>query len=172
MKKTLLLLLFGIMGMAQTTYKEVDIDAASGNAYETLLTNVEFGYNNMTVSSYLQKINMIYSNDKFHNYTQDHDTQRFEKQSISGQEKQGYVYIRFYKKKVSQYEMPMTTKVEIWGDWQKVVEFYCGYWSRELNFADVKPSEVVSTRFLSDVATLTFPDSNTAKITVITAKDR
>lgn len=173
MKHTLLivLLLIGGWATAQTTFKEADIDAASGNAYETLLTNVEFGFNDDCISSYLQKIKMMW-NEKYIEDKKDYYLSRYEKTSIIGKEKQGYVYVKHYLKTVPEYEFPMTTKVEIWGDWDKVVEFYVGFWSRKLSFTDVKQGEVVSTRFLTDVATLSFPDSNTAKITVVTAKDR
>lgn len=171
--KTLCFFLLGTLAaMAQTSFTNADIDAASGNRYETLLTNVELGYNDLTISAYLQKIGMTYSADKYHSYTDAADTQRFQKQIISGKEQQGYVYVKHYKKKIAQYKHPMTTKVEIWGDPQKVIEFFCGYWSTSLNFADVNPGEVVSCRFLTDVATLTFPDAKTAKITVVSAKDR
>lgn len=166
----LIILLFCFNAFAQTNYKDADIDAAAGNQYETLLTNVESGYNGGAIQSYLQKIGMTMEGnvvDKPDNFSF-----KFKKKIVSGAEKQGYVHVKMLKKKIAQYNQPMTTKVEISGDPQKVIEFFCGFWSTSLNFADVKMGEVVSSRFLSDVATLTFPDSNTAKITVVTAKAR
>ncbi|MDP3679759.1 MAG: hypothetical protein Q8R22_02865 [Flavobacterium sp.] len=173
MKKILVLLLLSFGLQAQTSYKEVDIDAASGNNYETLLTNVEYGYNDGTIQACLQKTGMIRSDRKF--WKQNGGgifTGRYEKQTVTGVEKQGYIYVKFDGKKIPQYSLPLTTKVEIYGDVQSIIKFYINYWSTDLNFNDVKVGEVVSTRFLSDVATLSFPDGNTAKITVVTAKDR
>ena len=172
MKLLYIALLIGFTAFGQTSYKDADIDAASGNQYETLLTNVEFGYNAASISGYLQKIGMTQSADKFCSYTTTVDTQQFQKKIVSGAEKQGFVTVKMFKTKVAKYDLPMTTKIEISGDWKKVVEFFCGFWSTSISVEDVKPGEVVSSRFLSDVATLTFPDSNTAKITVVTAKDR
>lgn len=173
MKKLLLLFLLTIATQAQTNYKDVDIDAAAGNRYETLLTNVEYGYNDGTIQSGLRKIGMIQSDRKFWKQTEAGIfTIRYEKQTVTGLGKQAYVYLKFSGKKIPQYSLPMTTKVELYGDIEAIINFYVTYWSRSLNFNDVKPGEVVSTRFLTDVATLSFPDAATAKITVITAKDR
>lgn len=173
--KKLLLLVFLIIGLgtqAQTKYKEADIDAMSGNPYETLLTNVEYGFNDGCIQRYLQKIRMHLSRDEHAKLDKNNYQFRYDKSSIIGEEKPGYIYVKYYLKDIPQYSDPMTTQVEIWGDVEKVIEFYVGFWSRSLNFNDVKKGEIVSTRFLSDVATLSFPDSNTAKITVVTAKDR
>lgn len=178
MKRLLLLLLFSISVQAQTSFKQVDIDAASGNDYETLLTNTEITNTSWGVQYYLQHNQYPY--DEIYNY-KNHKTlmkenvyylERFKKNTLTGEEKQSYIWVKTYIKKVPQYTVPMTTKVEIYGDKISVIQFYCNFWSRQLNFNDVKPGEVVSTRFLTDVATLSYPDSNTAKITIVTAKDR
>lgn len=173
MKKLLLLLLVITTAIqAQTTFSNEDIAASAGNRYETLLTNTEALYGDGTIQSYLQKIGMRYSGYEYADYKEnEYNFYRFEKSTLIGNENQTYVYIKIHLKPVKEYEYPMATKVEIWGDWRKVVEFYCGYWSRSLNFDEVKPGEVVSTRFLTDIATLTFPDAETAKITVVTARD-
>lgn len=116
---------------------------------------------------------MIHSNYSFSKSVKNvYALGRFEKQSLIGDEKQGYVYVKYYFKKIQQYTLPLTTKIEIYGDVNTVIKFYVNYWSRQLNFDDVKVGEVVSTRFLTDVATLSFPSSNTAKITVVSSKDR
>ncbi|WP_348814083.1 hypothetical protein [Flavobacterium maritimum] len=173
MKKILAFLMISFAVQAQTSFKQVDIDAASGNNYETLLTNVEYGYNDGTIQACLQKIGMIHSNRKFWKQNEAGIfIGRYEKQTLTGVEKQAYVYVKFDGKKIPQYSLPLTTKVEITGDVYSIIKFYINYWSRDLNFNDVKIGEVVSTRFLTDVATLSFPDANTAKITVVTAKDR
>lgn len=172
MKKLLLLLLFSLATQAQTTMKEVDIDAAAGNQYETLLTNVEYGLNHTDIENFLNDIGYSKSSSKLTKRTDNSVSYRFEKQIVSGVEKQSYIYIKLASKKVPQYSLPMITKVEITGNVNSIIEFYCKYWSRQLNFNDVKPGEIVSTRFLTDVATLSYPDANTAKITVVTAKDR
>ncbi|RWX03377.1 hypothetical protein [Flavobacterium cerinum] len=170
--KNLIILLLCFNAFGQTTYEDVDIDAAAGNQYETLLTNVEYGNNDSAIQAYLQKIGMADCGAKFSKDTPTEWQYKFQKKIVSGVEQQGYVNVKFTKKKIAKYDLPMTTKVEITGDPQKVIQFFCGFWSTSLNFADVKFGEVVSSRFLSDVATLTFPDSKTAKITVVTAKDR
>ncbi|MDI5894383.1 hypothetical protein [Flavobacterium algoritolerans] len=172
MKKILVLLLFSFGLQAQTSYKDVDISAAAGNDYETLLTNVEYGLNHTDMENFFNDIGYSSSGFKFSKRTENSVSYRFEKQIISGKEKQSFVYVKLASKKIPQYTLPMITKVEIYGDVQSIIKFYINYWSTDLNFNDVKVGEVVSTRFLSDVATLSFPDANTAKITVVTAKDR
>lgn len=178
MKKILLLLLLSFGLQAQTSYKEVDISAAAGNDYETLLTNTEAAYGDANIQIYLQHNGYIHDgeynmkNRKILNVTNVSSLSRYKKQTLTGVEKPSYVWVKLHFKKVPQYSMPMSTKVEIYGDKMAVIQFYCNFWSRELNFNDVKPGEVVSTRFLTDVATLSYPDSSNAKITVVTAKDR
>ncbi len=177
MKKIILLFLFSIATQAQTTLKQVDIDAAAGNDYETLLTNNEAMYGDMNVQLYLLHNDFMY--DEVYNRKNSKDwhitnfvLSRFKKKTLTGVEKQSYVWVKTSLKKIPQYLLPMATKVEIYGDKIAVIQFYCNFWSRQLNFNDVKPGEIVSTRFLTDVATLSYPDANTAKITVVTAKDR
>jgi len=178
MKKLLLLLLLSVATQAQTSYKEVDIQAVAGNDYETLLTNTEATNGDASIQIYLKHNGYIddgeynMKNHKTLNIPNVSNLSRYKKQTLTGIEKQSYVWVKLNFKKVPQYSQPMTTKVEIYGDRIAVIQFYCNFWSRQLNFNDVKPGEVVSTRFLSDVATLSFPDANTAKITVVTAKDR
>ena len=167
MKKILLLFLFSINVQAQTTYKQVDIQAASGNDYETLLTNVvsdeyddfrvykllrDLGYNTTT---YLKPIK------KGYDFTIKYDKEKNNNESV---------YAHFIVKKIN--ETPVTTKIEIYGDVKSVIRYFINFWSTTLNFEDVKVGEIVSCKFLSDVATLSFPDSKTAKITVVSVKDR
>lgn len=176
MKKLLLLLLFSIATQAQTNYKDVDIQAAAGNQYETLLTNVELGFGDFQL--YLQRNEYPY--DEIYNYKNRntlgkenvYDLSRYKKNTLTGVEKPSYIWVKTYFKKVPQYTLPMITKVEVYGDKLAVIKLFCNFWSRSLNFNDVKPGEIVSTRFLTDVATLSYPDATTAKITVVTAKDR
>jgi hypothetical protein len=179
MKKLLLLaFIFAASVQAQTSFKEVDIDAAAGNKYETLLTNVEFITGDMNIQSYLQKNGWVddfdfnYKNRNTLSKQNQFLTARYKKQALIGKEKQSYIWVKILLKKVPNYDLPMATKVEVYGDKIGVINFYCNFWSRELNFNDVKPGEIVSTRFLTDVATLSYPDATTAKITVVTAKDR
>lgn len=158
---------------AQTSIHPNDIKAASGNDFETLLTNVEYGLNVGSIEECFKNMDMIHSNYSFSKSVKNvYALGRFEKQVLTGNEKQGYVYVKYYFKKVPQYTLPLTDKIEIFGDVNSVIKFYVSYWSRQLNFNDVKVGEVVSTRFLTDVATLSFPASNTAKITVVSSKDR
>lgn len=174
MKKTVLFFIFFISSVnAQTNINQDDIRAVSGNDFETLLTNVEYGLNVGSIEECMNKMDMIHSNYSFSKSVKNvYALGRFEKQSLIGDEKQGYVYVKYYLKKTPQYTLPLTTKIEIYGDSNTVIKFYVNYWSRQLNFNDVKMGEVVSTRFLTDVATLSFPTSNTAKITIVSSKDR
>lgn len=178
MNKLLLILLFSFATQAQTTMKEVDIDAAAGNRYETLLTNVELGTGDINIQDYLQHNEYPY--DDIYNYKNRntlgvknvYDLSRYKKNTLIGKEKQSYIWVKLYFKKVPEYSLPMVSKVEIYGDKLAIIQFYCNFWSRSLNFNDVKPGEIVATRFLSDVATLSYPDATTAKITVVTTKNR
>lgn len=174
MKKTFLFFILFISSInAQTSIHKDDIRAVSGNDFETLLTNVEYGLNVGSIEECFNKMDMIHSDFAFSKSVKNvYALGRFEKQILLGNEKQSYVYVKYYFKKIPQYTLPLTTKIEIYGDAQSVIKFYINYWSRELNFNDVKIGEVVSTRFLTDIATLSFPTSNTAKITIISSKDR
>lgn len=170
MKKLIFLLLFTVSAInAQTAYTNDDISAASGNDFETLLTNVEYGYNDATIQDFLQKMDFVKSDRSVNKVgSVGNFTARYEKQNA----KNVFIYVKFEGKKVTQYSLPLTSKVEIYGDVNSIITFYVNYWSHELNFDDVKKGEVVSTRFLSDVATLSFIDANTAKITVVSSKQR
>lgn len=169
----ILILILSLTGYAQTSLSQNDINAAAGNRFETLLTDVEVENSMISIGVYLQiKGGMTDSGVKHHKIDESSYLRRYEKKIIQGKEKQGYVYIKEYHENVEGYETPITHKVEIWGDPIKVIEFYCGFWSRALDFEDVDRNEVATTRFLTDVATLSFPDSNTAKITVVPAKSR
>lgn len=177
MKKLVYLFLLIFTGAtAQTSYTNDDIQASANNQYETLLTNVELGSGDVNIQSFLQKNDFIFDSDynqknrlklsKQNEFT----TARYKSQTVTGEGKQTYIFVKLYMKKAQ--ALPLITKVELYGDIPGIINFYCNFWSRELNFNDVKIGEVVSTRFLSDVATLSFPDASTAKITIVTAKDR
>lgn len=169
MKKVFFILLITLQATAQTSFSTNDIAAAAGNDFETLLTNVEYGYNDATIQDCLQKMDFIKSDPKVNKVGNvGNFTARYEKQNA----KDVFVYVKFVGKKIAQYNLPLTTQVEIYGDTNSIINFYINYWSRQLNFDDVKKGEAVSTRFLTDVATLSFIDSNTAKITVVSAKLR
>lgn len=169
MKKLLLLLLLTSCAFAQTTYKDADIQAMAGNEYETLLTNIVnelYSENNYHVSKLLQDLG--YNTTTYlkpvkenFDYTVKYDKEKNNKESV---------YVRYYTKLVS--KKNIVTKVEIYGDVKTVIRFYLNFWTTQLNFEDIKIGEVVSNKFLTDVATLSFPDNKTAKITVVTAKDR
>lgn len=173
MKKILLLLLVSFSAVhAQTTFADADIDAAAGNKHETLLTNVELGYNDGAIQDFLQLgLNFIHSDRKYNINNGRYVQYRFEKNILTNKQETIYIYYRLYKKQIPQYNLPLTTKVEIWGDYINVIKFFIGFWSRQLDFENIKPGTVVNTRFLTDIATLSIPDGSTAKITVVTAKD-
>lgn len=175
MKKAVLFFILFISSLnAQTSINQNDIIAASGNRFETLLTNVEYGGINVgSIEECFNAMDMIHSDYSFSKSVKNvYALGRFEKQVLIGNEKQGFVYVKYYFKEIPQYTLPLTTKIEIYGDINTVIKFYVNYWSRKLNFNDVKIGEVVSTRFLTDIATLSFPESNMAKIIIVSSKDR
>lgn len=167
MKQIILFLLFSLKLQAQTNYKEVDISAMAGTEYETLLTNVVYNeYDDLRVFKLLKDLgynNITYSKPvkQGSGFTAKYDKENNKNESV---------YANFIVNKIN--EAPITTKVEIYGDVRTIIRFYINFWSTDLNFEDVKVGEVVSCKFLSDVATLSFPDTKTAKITVVSAKDR
>lgn len=166
MKKILLLLLFSFGLQAQTSYKEVDISAAAGNDYETLLTNVVYNQFDFHIDNLLNDLG--YNNITFLKPIKEGCD--FKIQYDKENNKNVTVYVHYIAKNIN--NTSVINKVEIYGDQQAVIRFYINFWSNDLNFNDVKLGEIVSTRFLTDVATLSYPDANTAKITVVTAKDR
>lgn len=172
MKKLLFILLVSFSALnAQTTFSDADIDAARGNRYETLLTNVDIVDSDGAIQGFMQLgLNFIHSDRKYNINNNQYIQYRFEKNIFTNKQETIYMYYRLYKKQIPQYNLPLTTKVEIWGDYANVIKFFIGFWSRQLDFENIKPGTVVNTRFLTDIATLRV-DGSTAKITVVTAKD-
>jgi hypothetical protein len=168
MKQVILFLLFSLQLQAQTSYKNDDIVAAAGTEYEYLLTNIEYGLNDAAIQHLLgdmeyMRITEFKPLKNPNDYTIQYANQR---------NKSAVVSVHYLSKNIPGQNLPLTTKIEIFGDVNAVIKFYINFWSSQLNFEDIKVGEVVSTRFLSDVATLSFPDSKTAKITVVSSKDR
>lgn len=167
MKQIILFLLFSLQLQAQTNYKEVDISAMAGTEYETLLTNVVYNeYDDYRISKLLEDLGYNTTTylkpiKKGFDFTIKYDKENNNNESV---------YAHYLVKNIN--GTPITTKVEIYGDVRTIIRFYINFWSTDLNFEDVKVGEVVSCKFLSDVATLSFPDTKTAKITVVSAKDR
>lgn len=168
MKQIALFLLFSLQLQAQTSYKNNDIVAAAGTEYEYLLTNIEYGLNDAAIQHLLGDMEFIRTTE-FKPLKNPND---YIIQYANQRNKNTILKVHFLSKKVPGLNLPLTTKIEIFGDVNSVIKFYINFWSTELNFEDIKLGEVVSNRFLSDVATLSFPDSKTAKITVVSAKDR
>lgn len=174
-KLLLLLLLLPISFLAQTSFSEVEIDAASGNGYETLMCNVEYGFQDVSIQSFLQtelKMYMVSNN---------HDKWLFEKVEYTfasklrqGKEKERFLNYTIYRKKHPKFpdNTGIVEKVVITGDWNDIVSFFVGYWSRTVNLGDVAVGEIASTRFLTDVATIRYEADGTGTITVVSAKDR
>lgn len=173
MKKLLFLLLFPFVCFSQTSLMDDDIYAAAGNDFEWLMTNVDtsnkggLGYEGL-----LTRMGFIYDDKYKGNLHNDKFWQRrYLKNIVSGNEKQSPIYFKESYKKVSSYKYPIITKMEIWGDSENIIKFYINFWSRALNFKDTKPGETVTTRFLSDVASLSVGTNGQSKIVVTTAKD-
>lgn len=172
MKKLFLstvLSLFALVVFGQTTMTDADIQAQASNRYEYLMTNIVDDYAYSKSQWLLNDMDLTPSETGFEN-NDSRMTFRFEKQILTGDEKQQYVDGLWEYEKIK--GQKVVKKVTISGPSRLVTEFYVKFWSRKLNFDDVKPGETVSTRFLTDVATLTFNYDGTAKIEVVPAKDR
>lgn len=169
MKKLLLLLLFiPLLSMAQTSFSETDIDAAAGNGYETLLTNVEPAFPDMSLQLFLQnELQMVEVSQKA---TSQEIQRAFKSKARIGKEAPQQLEANFYLEPNGDHGI--VNQVKITGDWNAVVKVFTGFWSRTLNLRDVSPGEIASTRFLTDVATIKLLDDGTGMITVVTAKDR
>lgn len=172
MKTLLLLLILPTFLFSQTSIKDDDIYAAAGNEFEWLMTNVDtsnkggYGYEGLLTRmgfSYDDKYKLS-SDEKFWQ-------RRYSENIVSGNEKQSVIYFKENYKKVAGYKYPVITKMEIWGNTETIISFYVNFWSRALNFRDTKPGETVTTRFLSDVASLSVGMNGQSKIVVTTAKD-
>jgi hypothetical protein len=172
MRILLLLLLFPTFLFSQTSIKEENIYAAAGNQFEWLMTNVDtFNKGGYGYEGLLTRMG-FYFDDEYKDIYNDKFWQRkYSEKIVSGNEKRATIYFKESYKKVSGCKYPIITKMEIWGDTESVVTFYVNFWSRALNFRDTKPGETVTTRFLSDVASLSVGTNGQSKIVVTTAKD-
>lgn len=65
----------------------------------------------------------------------------------------------------------LTKKVIFKGDYNRLVEFYIEFWSRSINWNDVKKGDVVSTRFLGDIAVFSFDKNGNPQIIVQGTKE-
>ena len=92
------------------------------------------------------------------------------KRQVSGNAKPSVILVTYFNKKLKELEYPITQKVEITGDTQSIITFYVNFWSRAINFKDTKPGETVTTRFLTDVASLSVGTNGQSKIVVTTSK--
>lgn len=152
----------------QTTYSDAEIRAVAGNRWEYLIvgtdisegyTNVQSLLNKMGFSPIInpkdrEKIMWVHSNQtngKIKVYTREKTTKKIMIKDIP------FYYVK---------------SLDIYGDKLSIIKFYINFWSKALNFRDVKEGETVSVRFLSDVATLTVNKDNTAIIKVRSAKER
>ncbi|GEN71593.1 hypothetical protein [Chryseobacterium lathyri] len=171
MKKLLFLLLFPITIFSQTSLTTDDIYAAAGNDYETLITNIEAGDNFQAVSDLLYKIGLVDDESYKTNFDVLNQKWKYVEQITSGNTKPAVVYIHWSGKRAKGYVQPIITKLELLGDTENIIKFYVNFWSRAINFKDIKPGETVTTRFLSDVAALSVGTNGQSKIVVTTSKD-
>ncbi|TXI88974.1 MAG: hypothetical protein E6Q36_04265 [Chryseobacterium sp.] len=170
MKRLLFFLLFPLLSFAQTSLTDADIAAAAGNDYETLLTNIgidrEGGF---AINHYLHIMGFT-PDEKFTQYGENFK-QKYVQQIVSGNTNPAVICVSYLNKKVKGYDFPVTQKVDISGDTEYIIKFYANFWSRAINFKDTKPGEIVTTRFLSDVAALSVGTNGQSKIVVTTASD-
>lgn len=170
MKILFLLLLFPIYLFSQTSLKDEDIYAAAGNSYETLLTNISIDREGgFAINHFLHK--MGFSPDEKYTQHGENFKQKYVQQITTGHAKPSVIWVTYQNKKVKNYSLPVTQRVDISGDTESIITFYVNFWSRAINFRDTKPGETVTTRFLTDVAALTVGTNGQSKIVVTTAKD-
>jgi len=155
--------------IAQTSFSEADIYAAAGNEHETLLTNVEPTYPDTSIQAFLQTSLMMYEES---NKVSKYELYRVYKNKSNFKTTESRLFYKISTKPVSGYKYGISSKIEIWGDYEKVVRFFCQYWTNSINFDDIKRGESASTRFLTDFATLSFSPDGSAKIIVVSTKDR
>ena len=99
-------------------------------------------------------------------------TQVFTQQIATGNEKPSTLTYFAQTKPAAGYRWGVIDNFTITGDWEYVVKYFANFWSRKVSLGDVKPGELASTRFLSDVATISYLGNNKGKIEVVSAKDR
>lgn len=167
MKNLLLFLLFPAFVFCQTTIKNEDIYAAAGNEYEELLTNTT--NDGFAINHFLHRMNFTPDGELIKNGQ--NYKQKYIQQIVSGNAKPSVILVTYFNKKLKELEYPITQKVEITGDTQSIITFYVNFWSRAINFKDTKQGETVTTRFLTDVASLSVGTNGQSKIVVTTSKD-
>lgn len=172
MKKLILLfLLLPLLAIGQTSFSRADIQAASGNRHETLLTNTDAMDTSADLQGFAQsglgmfEISHNFDNDKKPIYV-------YAAKSQQGKEKRPQIKITFNIVDSKKYQFGMAKDVTITGDWEYAVKFFTTFWSRKISLGDVKVGELASTRFLTDVATISYNQDGTGTIKVVTAKDR
>jgi hypothetical protein len=170
MRILLLLLILPTFLFSQTSLKDEDIYAAAGNSYETLLTNISIDREGgFAINHFLHK--MGFTPDEKYTQHGENFKQKYVQQITSGNATPAVIWVTYLNKKIKGYEIPVTQKIDISGDTESIITFYVNFWSRALNFRDTKPGETVTTRFLSDVASLSVGTNGQSKIVVTTAKD-
>lgn len=170
MKTLFLLLILPTFLFSQTSIKEADIYAAAGNRFETLLTNVSIDREGgFAINHFLHT--MGFTPDEKYTEHGEKFKQKYVQQITSGNATPGVIWVTYLNKKIKGSEFPVTQKIDISGDTESIVTFYVNFWSRALNFRDTKPGETVTTRFLTDVASLSVGTNGQSKIVVTTAKD-
>ena len=139
------------------------------------MCNVEYGFQDTQIQGFLQsKMRMYMMSNNYSSGTFSPLTQTYAPKLRQGKEKETFLKYTIHRKRIPEYDKNtgIVTKVEITGDWQHVLNFFVGFWSRKVSIGDVGPGEIASTRFLTDVATLSYNADGTGKIVVVSTKDR
>ncbi len=167
--KRLFLILFlqlSILAFGQSKFSNAEIRAAAGNHYEYLIIGTSFG--EMSVQTLLNKMG-FYPDVKATKFI---SKQEFRNKWVHSNQTNGEVVIWEQYKRAGKRADYYITEFELSGDAQSIIKFYINFWTKALNFRDTKPGEVVSVRFLTDVATLSVKKDGTAVIKVEASKDR
>lgn len=166
--KNFFFFLLPILAMAQTSFTEPDIRAAAGNEYESLLIGVpavdtggHIQYFTYPKTLWEAKVTDCGSGcDKY-----------LVANSPVGDQRYRHLEAKVFSKNLGKgWQNQITEKVVITGDFQLLVQFFTEFWSNSLDFTNIKEGDVVSTRFLTDVATFSFTKNGEPMITVEKAK--
>lgn len=154
--KLIIFLLFPLLVISQTSFTDADISAAAGNEYERLLIGVPAvdsgGYiQYFTYPKTLWEAKVSSCGSGCDSY--------FVANDPVGDQRSRNLEFKVYSKSIGNgWENQITTKIVVTGDLQLLVQFFTEFWSNSLNFTDIKAGDVVSTRFLTDVATFSFSE--------------
>ena len=171
MKKLFYLLAFiPILVFGQSQYEAVDIDAAAGNEYETLLTNVAPAFPDLSIQQFLQQELKMY--ETINAVTPAQILRTFEPKLNQGKDTRESLKVTINVKSVPGQKRGVVEEIILEGSWEHTALFFVSFWSAQLDLGDVSIGEIASRRFLTDVATLSYLGDSKGMIKILSTKDR